>query len=406
MRLVTAPQLSERAGFGGFYVPRFEIEVASNNLPETVLADVIELSYQDNIEEIDGFEITVNNWDANTRTFKYIGSERAEDLEGNGEAAQRYRLFEPCDKRVAVRIGYGDTLELMMTGEVVTMEPSFPGSGPPTLTVQGLNQLHRLRTKQFTTAWAGRTPAQIAQNLSTLRDAGAPRFPLPIVVEEGPESRNQPIPYLAQDNQYDIDFLLNLARRYGYEVFIRERDGHEELYFGPSEDALPDETLSLVWGQSIIEFRPTVTTANQIKKVTVRGWDRRRREPIVAEIDVTDDDFEELNPDLARLITQCNPREEIVVDLPVFTMADAKAKAKALLLRRQQGLVEATVKTIGNPMVRAGTRLSISGVGARLSGTYFVDESKHTLGSGAYLTEFKAHRETEEDRNTLQGEAQ
>jgi phage protein D len=394
MTLVTVPELSRRPQFNGFYVPRFELKVSNNNLPESVLSDVVELTYKDNVKEIDSFELVINNWEPNSRQFKYVGSETAADLQGNGLVAQRYKLFEPCDKIAKLSIGYGDQLQQMMVGHFTTLEPSFPSSGPPTLTVQGLNRLHSLRTKQFTYAWVQRTPAQIVQELSALRDGNQPRFPIPIDVEAGSGTQNAQIPYIAQDNQYDIDFLLNLARQYGYEVFVRTVNGEERLYFGPSAEAPPEETLKLVWGQSIVDFRPTITAANQLKKVTVRGWDRHRKEPITATIDVTDPEFERLNPDLRQII-QCNPREEQVVDLPVFSEANAMARARNLLLRRQQAFVKATVKTIGNPMLRAGTRLKIEGVGSRLSGTYFVDESKHTIGSNAYITEFKAHREDE-----------
>ena len=44
-------------------------------------------------------------------------------------------------------MGYENNLTLMMKGNLTTMEPTFPSSGGPTLTVRGLNVLHKLRTK-------------------------------------------------------------------------------------------------------------------------------------------------------------------------------------------------------------------------------------------------------------------
>ena len=395
MTYVTAPDLSRRAEFAGFYVPRFDINVSGDGFPETTLRDVVQVTYKDNVKEIDSFELVVNNWDEDKRTFMYIGSERASDLKGNSKTSQRYRLFEPCSKKVELKLGYGSRLTRVMFGNFTTMEPHFPSSGPPTLTVTGLNVLHKLRRKQFTYAWSRQTPAKIARDIGQLRDGQEKRFPIPIDVEPGGPEVDKEIEYIAQDNQYDIDFLLNLARTYGYEIFILQKQDGEHLYFGPSQQAIPDETLDLKWGQSIVEFRPTLTTANQLKSVTVRGWDRKKKEPIVATINVTDPDFKKLNPDLHRLVTQCDPREEKVVDLPVFTMNEAKAKARSLLLDRQREFVKATVKTIGNPIIRAGTKLRILNVGNRLSGTYFVTETAHSMGAGQYITEFKAQREEE-----------
>ena len=50
--------------FGEFYVPRFEVHAAGAALPESVVRDVTQVTYHDNIKEIDSFEITVGNWDA------------------------------------------------------------------------------------------------------------------------------------------------------------------------------------------------------------------------------------------------------------------------------------------------------------------------------------------------------
>ena len=52
---------------GDFYVPRFEIKIAGVNLPQDVLRDVVQVTYKDNVKELDSFELTVNNWDAEQR---------------------------------------------------------------------------------------------------------------------------------------------------------------------------------------------------------------------------------------------------------------------------------------------------------------------------------------------------
>ena len=72
MNLVTLGQ--ESVSEHGFYVPQFEIRIEGVGLPRNVLRDVTQVTYKDNIKEIDSFEITVNNWDADTRQFKYVGS--------------------------------------------------------------------------------------------------------------------------------------------------------------------------------------------------------------------------------------------------------------------------------------------------------------------------------------------
>ena len=63
---------------GDFYVPRFEIKIAGANLPQNVLRDVLQVTYKDNVKELDSFEFTVNNWDAEKQRIQIcrIGNDR------------------------------------------------------------------------------------------------------------------------------------------------------------------------------------------------------------------------------------------------------------------------------------------------------------------------------------------
>ncbi len=99
---------------GNFYVPKFELKIEGVGLPRDVLRDVIQVTYKDSIKEIDSFEITVNNWDPTTRSFKYVGAETPESLRDTGPDGQRYRLFDPCNKEVELKMGYAPDLRVMI----------------------------------------------------------------------------------------------------------------------------------------------------------------------------------------------------------------------------------------------------------------------------------------------------
>jgi uncharacterized protein len=386
---------------GDFYVPRFEIKIGGVSLPSNVLRDVLQVTYKDNVKEIDSFELSVNNWDSVAREFKYVGSETTASLERN----PLHRLFEPCRHDVDVSMGYGGTLPLMLKGNFTTMEPTFPSSGGPTLTVRGLNILHRLRTKQYTWAWTKQKESQIAKSFETLPDPdskGKKRFPLPVEIDENALGSENPIEYIAQSNQYDIEFLLSLARRKGYTVFIKEEERERgrvtkprRLYFGPSDSKHPGlrvVTFELQWGISLIDFKPTLTTANQVKSVTVNGWDRKARKAIAGKASL-DDPKLKLNRDLHKLLEKCDAREERVVDEPVFTQKQADDRAKAILLDRSKDLVKASGTCVGLPDLRAGQRVRIANLGARFSGFYFVTDTTHTINDSGYITKFNARRE-------------
>jgi len=305
-------------------------------------------------------------------------------------------------------MGYGGKSIVMLTGNFTTMEPNFPASGAPTLSVRGLNALHKLRSKQYTTAWTNEKASEIALDIAKLKDPqnkGKKRFGLPVVVDENyAKTHEKPFDYLAQNNQYDIDFLLNLARRIGYVLLLLEADPkgsgiakQKRLYFGPSQAGqsagLRDVTFKLEWGRSLIDFKPTLTTANQIRSVTVNGWNRKTREAISVTVNI-DDKRINLNKDLhAMLGEKTDPREEVVVDEPVFTQAQARERAIAILTDRHKEMVKASATTVGLTDLRAGRRVQIRGVGARFSGTYFVTDTTHTIGESGYTTRFNARRE-------------
>src|SRR5688572_17165027 len=110
---MTVTLASESRAQKGFYVPTFEIRIEGVGLPNDVLRDVVQVTYKDSLKDIDGFELTVNNWDATTREFKYVGSETEADLKGSPEN-NWFRIFDPCNKKVDVRMGYVGALRRMV----------------------------------------------------------------------------------------------------------------------------------------------------------------------------------------------------------------------------------------------------------------------------------------------------
>ncbi len=410
--------LQEATRFADFYVPRFEIKVGSKKLPEFILRDVTQVTYTDDVKKMDTFELTVNNWDDVAQEFKYVGAETLESLEEPAESSDKktenkktenkkkpfnplHRLFEPCRNKVEFSMGYGDSLKVMMTGNFTTLEPTFPSSGASTLTVRGLNFLHRLRTKQRSQTFQGKKESEIASSFKDLPDPDNPGKKLPVLVSKPPPKEEENIPYVAQNNQYDIDFLYERARRAGYVLFIQEEEQQGDkkiergLYFGPSDSihpAIRKDVLELKWGISLIDFKPTLTTANQIRSVTVNGWNVATKQPIVGKASIDD---QKLNLDIHKLLEKCDAREERVVDEPMFTQKHADQRARAILLERSKDLVKAGGTCVGLPDLRAGCRIQISNLGARFSGQYFVTDTVHTINDSGYITKFNARREDE-----------
>ncbi len=393
----TLREESERQG--GFYVPEFEVKVEGVDLPRDVLFDVSSVTYEDSIESIDSFRMTINNWDDERREYKFIGSETSAQLQSGHRDYPRVTLFEPCGKEVLLRMGYAGGLVTMLKGQFTTMEPVYV-DGAARMTVTGLNVLHQLRRKQYTTAWTDKKDSEIAKDIGQRTDNGRKRFPLPVVVDDNALGKEKPIPLVTQHNQYDIDFLFQRARMRGYVVFVQEEDRttgrKRQLYFGPSQagmiPGLRDVSFELRWGASLMEFRPKITTANQVSSVTVHGWHRTRKTAITRTVTL-DDERLTVNKDLHRILKACDAREEIVVDEPVFTNCEARERAIAILLDQTKQMVTADAKVVGLPDLRAGQVVQIADLGARLSGKYLVTKTTHTIDDDGYVTSFTCRRE-------------
>jgi phage protein D len=376
-----------------FYVPSFRILLRGEEKIEN--RDVLSVTYTDNLDEIDSFSMTVNDWDAETLKPKYSDTS----------------TFNPWND-IEVWMGYYNggqaQLRRMLIGEITTFSPNFPSSGGPTLTVGGLNLFHRFRAKQITRPFLQKKDSEIAQALvgeiareinSTPKNG--PKIELRIDPQDMKtnlkDEHEQVIPYLLVNNQYPIRFLMERARRIGYELTLEELPKEKErtvtFHFRPTSE-VKRKTYVLEWGKSLISFQPTLQIANQVSEVTVRGWDpsgKKKFEEKATRAEIAGEivSLAELGVSDASL-TQ---KREITVDKPIQTKAEAKELALKTLRQIAQETVTARAKTIGLPDLRAGTKVEIRNLGKRFSGIYLVTGTTHTLGDGGYTTDFTARME-------------
>lgn len=364
-----------------FYVPHYEVEIGKTKLSQEVTYDVRQVTYSDKIDEIDSFELVVNNWDAHRNKFKYEPASQPAFEE----------LFE-VGKELTLKMGYVNNLRVMLKGIITTLEPLYPPSGMPTLTVRGLNILHRFRKKQHTWSWDNKRDSEIAKEIGNNPESNdKPGLGVKVKVDDNFAKKEMPEVFVFMNNRYDILFLLERARVHGYSVYLDEGEDQEEfIYFGPS-DRLRDVTYELEWGKTLSKFQPTLTTAKQVEQVTVRGWNRRTKEPIEGTAKIGDADVD-INQDLHAVAEAAKGRHEVVTSEPIHTPQKANERAKAILRRTLQDIVKATGTTVGLPDLRAGRRVHVKGLSPRFDGEYFITETTHSIGSG-YRTDFSARRE-------------
>lgn len=359
-----------------FYVPSFQVKLQDRPLGQDVINDVTQVTYQDTIDTVASFELTVNNWDAKTRAFKYSDTE----------------LFNP-GKKVELWMGYygSDRLRLMLVGKITSLRPTFPSSGQPTLAVSGQNLLHSLRGTQLTRTYEDQTASQIARQVGT-------RMRMNVRTDPAAEAREERYKHIMQHNEFDIVFLMRLAERHGYDIFVEERGqngqaGESSLYFGPPVSR--SIVYNLDYGSSLIEFQPNLSTSNQVRTVKAQGWDNENKRRLRATSQIRSLTTQPLNPGQdQRAIEQAfADREDVIAQRPVNSQQEAQTQSTESHTRIVRRMLTGSGSTVGLPDLRAGGFVRISGVGERFSGTYFITATTHTISDSGYTTQFDGRRE-------------
>ncbi|HWC85746.1 MAG TPA: VgrG-related protein [Solirubrobacteraceae bacterium] len=228
------------------------------------------------------------------------------------------------------------------------------------------------RTRVFQTMTAG----DIAESVIT--SAGL----TPAV--ESSASSSEPYPFMLQNDETDWQLLWRLAGAIDYEVV--GEDG--TVHFRPAGSATTGSPLHLHAPEQLISFRPRVSGAQQVDTVVVRGWDPASAEAIVASKSPPGADS---TPGLDRsdVASAAGGGTWTVGDRTVLSHDEADALAGSLAARMSNAWIEAEGVAVGDPQLRAGCRVQVSGVGERFGGTYMVTGATHLLiGGQGYQTHF------------------
>ncbi|MEO3974829.1 type IV secretion protein Rhs [Streptomyces sp. CAU 1734] len=374
------------------YAPEFEVRIEGLEVDPSTKNDIIDIKVNRDIDEMSGFDLTLNNWDDVRLRFKHSDS-------------PAFRL----GGRVSVRLGYADRLLTVATGTISTLSPKFPDGASPTVAVSGVDGMLRLKDRKP----AGNEP-KVYRNLPDWRIAEqiARRNGLRIeVTREGPAHD-----LVVQKNQDDASFLMERAKRLDFDCHILPdpASGEDTLYFiRPTDgrDGRPIRLYRLAYAPglttgpaaqpaglipNLLDFTPTLTVSGQVGKLTVRGWNPRTKAPIA--FTATAENLPagqnsadgQSGPQVAESTLQ--GRQEVLVDAPVTSDQEARELAISLLRERAYEFITATGRVAGLPELRPGDNLEIHGLGRRFSGTYFVKRVEHSLNTSGFFTQFTGRR--------------
>ncbi len=260
--------------------------------------------------------------------------------------------------------------EPLIEGEITALEAEIH-AGTSYTVVRGYDESHRLFHGRVTESYVNVTYADIARKVADRHHLRAGDI----------VATSSTHPHVTQASENDWEFLRRLAREVGNEVLVS--DGR--LHFRPpsTSQGAPGQAelssrdpLTLTVGGNLVELRATVTAAEQVEQVEVRGWDPLDKRAVTATAP-------------ARTVTVTNghtPAELaglfkgpplVAVDPPIRNAGAADAAAKALAEHVAASFAELDGIAHGDPKLRAGAAIRLALAGAPFDGTYVLTSTTH-----------------------------
>jgi uncharacterized protein involved in type VI secretion and phage assembly len=276
-------------------------------------------------------------------------------------------------KELEVRMGsMGETTtQSLFKGEIVTLEPDFHAGGVA-MVLRAYDRSHRMMRSRKQRAFQDQTTSDIVRKVCQEHGLSC-----------NAESSGDPHKYLLQHNETDFDFVLRLGRRIGFEFTI---DAGKANFGPPPVDPAPD--LELSYPDDLTGFRPRITAVQQVEKVNVRGFDLVGKKSML-----------ETATRARQATTAGISRQTVATKFPgavleiagqsFKTSAEARQMAQASLDHLANAYLAAEGTCHGNPKIKPGALIRVTGVGRNYSGTYRVAKSVHVVrGGGGYVTQF------------------
>ncbi len=270
----------------------------------------------------------------------------------------------------------------LIDGEITSFEAEYEATRGRTV-VRGYDKSHRLHRGRNTQTYKNVTDSDIVRQVAG--NAGLTVGQI--------DSTSVTYDHVSQANQSDWDFLKSRAREIGYEMGVD--DG--KFYFrqpvqasnGPQPGNYQNHTdpLQLVFGDDLLEFRPRLTSAEQVTGIKVRGWDPDQKQAVIgsgqpATVGAS------LAKDPSALASPFGSPTMTVVARPLKQQGEVDAVTKAATEALGSAIAEAEGVARGNPQLTAGATVAIGVVGDQFKGQYTITEARHVFNEEGYRTHF------------------
>jgi phage protein D/phage baseplate assembly protein gpV len=285
--------------------------------------------------------------------------------------------------KVSVQVAGAPQPEPLISGEVTALEAEYDTGGTFTV-IRGYDQTHRFFRGRRTVSYQQMTASDIATKIAQRAGLQIGEVTATTTVFD----------HYSQAGQTDWEVLSVLARANNLDIAVRE--GKFSFSSPPVASAAPAaggtanmDPLVLQLGKDLLRFRSILTSAGQVGKVEVRGWDVATKNALTATEDAATTRIELPTVTPQALAKTFGDPTYVATDVPYRTQAEVDEAAKALADEVASAFAEFEGTARGNPKLRAGAAVSIDGLGEPFDGKYTITTSRHRFDPlTGYTTSF------------------
>jgi phage protein D len=337
----------------------------------TLAANITGVLVEETVEGLYRCEVTFNN-------FGEPAGPRG--LPGAADYLYFGRDVLEFGKEFAVKLGPDQPQAQVFKGRISALEANFPEGGGAQIVALAEDRLQELRMTRRTRSFEDASDADIIEEIAAAHSL------TPDVSLEGPI-----YPSVAQVNQSDLAFIRERARSVNGEVWVEDR-----TLFAKTRSARGgSNNVNLAFGVELFSFSVRADLAHQCTELGVAGWDVAAKEAILETAEESAVSAE-LNRDIggATVLEQAfGPSKQRLVHTVPLTSDEAGQIAKARYRERARRFLTGTGLADGNPNIRVGVFVTLSGLGKLFDGPYYVVRAAHTYDlANGYRTEFDVER--------------
>jgi len=325
--------------------PQLAISLGKDTtLDAKVAACILDVSIDQTIDHADHLSLRLATWDPDTGKALWIDDD----------------CFAP-GTGLAVKLGYGQSLDQVFDGEIVGLGFELRASEPGVMTIEAYNRLHRLGRGRPPPA----TPPEANSTYGDLVAKIAKRYGLmPDVRGDAADKQNDAV---NQQNESDLQFVGELAGEIGYEFFV---DGKKLVFRKQVVATTAAVTLTT---SDLLELSGHIDASSQIAVVEGSAFDHDRNKPIP---------YKASNPDS---FDRAYGTVDISIAHPlaVDQKEQLQARIEAELLRIRNSYLSVTATCFGRADVKAGMMIAIKGIAKRFDGNYAVTAVAHSFSQNA-----------------------